>query len=307
MFSTLLENWQSAFRETFESALAAGIAWWLGLLVFGGEHTPLFAAVTAIVCLAPGLPSHSKQAVGLLVGVIAGIAIGELALAVAGGAHPVALGVAVFLSMLCALGFKVQPIVGIQAGVSTVIVLVEGRDIDSLSRIIDAMIGGAVALFFSQILLTPNPFAMMRREGEKLVQSFDTLCRALSRYTDGAASREHVDKAVRDMQSAAMAHEDILEYTGRVATRTLRGRWRRQEIEGRVGQWRTVSRRLQLALGDSAHSILAPNTGQDGQGDGDELDEAARWIAAGRDLAKGNDSAFRSVATQESEDADGRD
>ena len=64
MIAAMLENWKSAFRETLESALAAGIAWWLGLLVFGGEHTPLFAAITAIVCLAPGLPSHSKQASG---------------------------------------------------------------------------------------------------------------------------------------------------------------------------------------------------------------------------------------------------
>ena len=179
MIATLLQNWKSAFRETLESALAAGTAWWLGLLVFGGDHTPLFAAVTAVVCLAPGLPSHSKQAFGLFVGVIAGIAIGELALAVAGGAHPVVLGVAVFLSMMAALAFKVQPIVGIQAGVSTVIVLVEGQDVDSYARIVDALIGGTVALSFSQMLLTPDPFAIMRREGAKLVQAFDGLAQGL--------------------------------------------------------------------------------------------------------------------------------
>ncbi len=300
MIATLLQNWKSAFRETLESALAAGTAWWLGLLVFGGDHTPLFAAVTAVVCLAPGLPSHSKQAFGLFVGVIAGIAIGELALAVAGGAHPVVLGVAVFLSMMAALAFKVQPIVGIQAGVSTVIVLVEGQDVDSYARIVDALIGGTVALSFSQMLLTPDPFAIMRREGAKLVQAFDDLHRVLCRCREGAASREDVDDAVRDMQSAAMSLEDNLEYVGRVAKRTLRGRWRRSGIETRAGQWRKFSRRLQLALGDSAHRILAP---QRAQGENGGLEEAERWIAAGQDLAQGDDSKFRNVDAQESKDA----
>ena len=28
----------------------------------------MFAAISAVVCLAPGLPSHGKQAVGLMVG-----------------------------------------------------------------------------------------------------------------------------------------------------------------------------------------------------------------------------------------------
>ena len=304
MIGTLLKNWKNAFRETLESALAAGIAWWLGLLIFGGEHTPLFAAVTAIVCLAPGLPSHSKQAFGLLVGVIAGIAIGELALALAGGTHPIVLGLAVFLSMMAALAFQVQPIIGIQAGVSTVIVLVEGQDVDSYARVADALIGGTVALSFSQILLTPDPFAIMRQEGEKLVQAFEDLRDALCRCRDGDVGREDVDNAVRDMQSAAMGLEEKLEYIGRVAKRTLRGRWRRKDIETRAEQWRIFSRRLQLALGDSAHRQLAPQRAQSGDGG---LAEAEDWIAAGRDLAQGDDNAFRAVDAKESEDAHGRD
>ena len=33
------------------------------------------------------------------------------------------------------------------------------------------------------------------------------------------------------------------------------------------------------------------------------MEEAERWIAAGQDLAKGDDSVFRNVDAQESEDA----
>jgi len=55
------------------------LVWFFAQTVFGHPH-PIFAAIIAIVCLAPGLPSHNKQALGLLVGVGIGIAVGEFAL-----------------------------------------------------------------------------------------------------------------------------------------------------------------------------------------------------------------------------------
>ncbi len=288
MIHALLQNWQTAFRETLESALAAALAWWIGLLVFGGEHTPLFAAVTAVVCLAPGLPSHSKQAIGLLVGVIAGIVVGEVTLAVAGSSHPAVLGAAVFIAMMAALAFKVQPIVGIQAGVSTVIVLVEGQDVDSFRRIIDALIGGVVALGFSQVLLTPDPFKILREEGGKMAGAARDLHECLR--SDGSC--EDIRKHLRDLDAASMALEEQLEYVERIATRTLRGRWYRKPIGIRVSQWRECKQRLRLSLEDVAHGRLASEGEKD---NGTKLDEADRWLDAGQALSKGDDRRYREV------------
>jgi uncharacterized membrane protein YgaE (UPF0421/DUF939 family) len=55
------------------------LSWFLAQRLFGHQQ-PIFAAITAIVCLAPGLPSHTKQTVGLLLGVATGILVGELSL-----------------------------------------------------------------------------------------------------------------------------------------------------------------------------------------------------------------------------------
>ncbi|MFB0612232.1 FUSC family protein [Aurantiacibacter poecillastricola] len=295
-------NWRRAFRETVESALAAALAWWLGRLIFGSEHTPLFAAVAAVVCLAPALPSHSKQAFGLLLGVVVGIGVGEAVLAISGEAHPAILGGAVFVSMMLATTFKVQPIIGIQAGVSTIIVLVEGQAQSSFARMIDALIGGGVALVFSQMLLTPDPFAIMKREGQKMIDAADALADALRQCRGGETERSKVDKAIRAMDEAAMSLEEELDYVERIARRTLRGRWRREDLEKRAGQWREWSRRLRLALDDVAHGVLA----REGEaGAGEKLDEAGRWLDAGRSLSSGRDGKFRAVK-HESTEEDGK-
>ena len=60
-------RWASGWRDALASAIAAALAWVLAKHLFGHAH-PVFAAISAVVCLAPGLPSHGKQAVGLMVG-----------------------------------------------------------------------------------------------------------------------------------------------------------------------------------------------------------------------------------------------
>ena len=293
MLRRLQRNWRRAFRESLESALAAGIAWWIGTLVFGPEHTPLFAAVAAVVSLAPGLPSHSRQALGLLLGVVVGIVIGEIALAGIGGTHPAVLALAVFASIMLAVAFEVQPIIGIQAGVSTVIVLVEGQGQSSYARVLDALIGGGVALAFSQVLFTPDPFGIMREAGAKFSTAARGLRDALCRCREGEAGRDEVDSALREMDRAAMSLDEQLEYVGRVADRTFRGRLHKARIEARADQWRECSKRLRLSLSDVAHSLLAK---EGNESDDSKLDEAARWLEAGQSLSQGSDAAFRSTA-----------
>lgn len=297
MLERLRENWRRAFRESLESALAAGIAWWIGLQVFGAEHTPLFAAVTAVVSLAPGLPSHSRQALGLLLGVVVGIVVGEAALAFVGDVQPPVMAVAVFAAIMLAIAFEVQPIIGIQAGVSAVIVMVEGPGENSYARVIDALIGGGVALLFSQVLLTPDPFGILRREGAKLIEAADAMHKALCDCRKNKADRGDVESALREMDRAAMSLDEQLEYVGRIAQRTLRGSVHRPRIEARLDQWRECSKRLRLSLSDVAHTMLAREGGDD---DGSKLEEAERWMDAGQSLSWGKDDKFRSV--EEAED-----
>jgi Fusaric acid resistance protein-like len=75
----ILGRWSGAWRQVLASALGAALAWVLAERLLGHPQ-PIFAPISAIGCLSPGLPSHTKQTMGLLLGVATGIVIGELTL-----------------------------------------------------------------------------------------------------------------------------------------------------------------------------------------------------------------------------------
>ena len=280
MKDAVLDHWREAFREICESALAAGLAWWTSLMLFG-DHEPVFAAIAAVVALAPGLPSHSKQAIGMIVGVLVGIGVGELALLMPTGAGPLWLGIAVFVAMMLATAYAVRPIIGIQSGASAIIVIAGGQENDSLTRLGDAAVGSGVALLFSQVLLTPDPFAIARKAGRKLAREADeVLC-----YLRGDEDRDRdktLEEAENELRDAENALVEELDYVSNIGTRTLRGRWHRDRIDQTVSDWTGLARQLHIALGSVAYA-RERGKGVDGH---DGLDEAASLIEKARAMAK---------------------
>ena len=77
LVARILVRWSDAWREALAAALGATLSWLLAELLLGHPQ-PIFAAISAIVCLSPGLPSYTKQTEGLLLGVATGIVIGEV-------------------------------------------------------------------------------------------------------------------------------------------------------------------------------------------------------------------------------------
>jgi len=152
----ILERWSEAWREVLASALAAALSWFLAQRLFGHQQ-PIFAAITAIVCLAPGLPSHTKQTVGLLLGVATGILVGELSLVLLDDIPLLRITLAAFFSMIVATSYGQAAVVPIQAGVSAILIVALGPAMTGSVRMIDVAIGAAVGFFFSQVLLTPDP------------------------------------------------------------------------------------------------------------------------------------------------------
>lgn len=150
---TLCERWQSAWREIAAATVAAILAWVVAQKLFGHPH-PIFAAVIAIVALGPGIPSHQKQAWGLVVGVAIGILVGEFARFIPIPA--VATGIGVFASMIIAASFGMGPVVPIQAGVSLLLVLTLGPETAGYVRMIDVVIGAVIGLICGRILLGPK-------------------------------------------------------------------------------------------------------------------------------------------------------
>jgi uncharacterized membrane protein YgaE (UPF0421/DUF939 family) len=137
------------------SALGAALSWFLAERLLGHPQ-PIFAAISAIVCLSPGLPSHTKQTGGLLLGVATGIVIGELSLALPDGIPLLKITLAAFLAIIVAASFGQLAVVPIQAGVSAILVVTFGSATTGSVRMADVAVGAAVGLCFSQVLPAPE-------------------------------------------------------------------------------------------------------------------------------------------------------
>ena len=127
-----------------------------------GHTEPFFAPIAAVVGLNAVLGRRGSNAVRLLIGAVVGIVTGELAVFLfGGGVGPLAL--ATFTAMVVARLVDRQPIVVAQAAVGAILVTAFGDTAAGLDRLVDALIGAAVALVFSQLLFSPDPLRLLRR------------------------------------------------------------------------------------------------------------------------------------------------
>jgi uncharacterized membrane protein YgaE (UPF0421/DUF939 family) len=144
-------RWSEAWREALASALGAALSWFLAERLLRHPQ-PIFAAISAIVCLSPGLPSHTKQAGGLLLGVATGIVIGELTTALPDNIPLLKIALAAFLAMIVAASYGQSAVVPIQVGVSAMLVVAFGSATTGSVRMADVAVGAAVGFLFSQAL-----------------------------------------------------------------------------------------------------------------------------------------------------------
>lgn len=160
--TTLPARSRLASRDALAASMACALSWYLSQQIFGHQH-PTFAVVTAVVCLAPGVPSHLKQTTNLLIGCTLGIALGELLWQIP-DAHPLArLAIGIFTSVLLGSAIGPVPMVPIQSGVSMILVLAMGPSSAGGTRMLDVLMGASVGLLFSQVLFTSDPLKDMER------------------------------------------------------------------------------------------------------------------------------------------------
>lgn len=156
LVARILGRWSDAWREVLASSLGAALAWVMAERLLGHPQ-PIFAAISAIVCLSPGLPSHTKQTMGLLLGVGTGIVVGEIILVLPDILPLLKIALAAFFAMLAAAAYGQLAVVPIQAGVSAILVVALGPAITGSVRMADVAVGAVVGLFLSQVLPAPEP------------------------------------------------------------------------------------------------------------------------------------------------------
>lgn len=222
-----------AWRDAFAASLAAALAWMVSVAAFGHSH-PVFAAVTALVCLAPGLPSHGRQAVGLMLGVTTGIVVGELALLLPDTYPLLRVGLGSFLAILIAAGYGQPPVVPIQAGVSAVLVLAVGPAQAGLVRYLDVAVGTTIGLVFSQILMTPDPVRQIDDAARDLLRRLAEAlqgCRAAVEAAAAGRPEEGLERARAGLQAVSAAHASLIGLHAGIAAAQGAARW---SLRGRL-------------------------------------------------------------------------
>ena len=104
-----------------------------------------------------------------------------------------------------------------------------------VGRVLDALVGGGVALFVSQVLFSPSPVSLLKDSGREALGSIAAGLRASARALSegdaaaaGAALKYLREEGLNSMSNLAAARET----SDKVAHRTLRGRWE----AGRLGR-----------------------------------------------------------------------
>ena len=208
-----------------QQAAAATLAWVLATQVVH-HHQPIFAPVAAVVALNAPLGERGGNTLRLLQGVVIGILAGELALGTL-GATSGSLFLATLVGMAATRALGGTPIALAQAATAAILTVVAGDDQIGPDRLIDALIGGGVALLFTQVLFTPEPVRLLRRAEARVLSdiasAFDLTTRAIDENDQGLANRA-ID-SLRDLR-------DQLAQLGRAKTASKR-------VARRSAAWRS--------------------------------------------------------------------
>jgi uncharacterized membrane protein YgaE (UPF0421/DUF939 family) len=201
-------------------AAAAALAWLLAASVLGHPDA-YFAPTAAIIALAATRGQRVRQALEMTLGVAVGIGVGDLLVRAIGiGAWQLALIVALALGAALVLG--PGRMLSTEAAVSAALVATVSPQTQGFppTRFLDALVGGAVALVFSQLLFPVHPVKVVREKLEsilaRLAVTFEGVADSLERR-DLEAAHETLWRA-RELNAAWSEVEHALD-AGREAAR----------------------------------------------------------------------------------------
>ncbi len=269
-----------------QSALAAGIAWEIALQI-PGHGQPFFAPIAAVIALGADRGRRGRQAIEMMIGVSLGILLGAGIVVVAGaGAWQIV--VATAAALLLATAASAPPVIRIQAAASAILVVALHRPGSNLAiqRLVDALIGGGVAIVLARFLFPIDPLALVRDEARDLRRR---LADALELAADAleAGDRGRARDAVRALDSIDERRlEDALILARDITRAAPRRRSLRKRLEALGESW--------LELDGSVHDAHAIGTG------------ALRLLDAGEPVpaaARAVRAAAESVRVVEPEDA----
>jgi uncharacterized membrane protein YgaE (UPF0421/DUF939 family) len=226
-FATRQRRLRRGLRSVLQTAVSAGLAWYLAKLVWG-HPAPLFAAIAAIIVSTTSLGQQRRRATELALGVAVGIFIADLLVRGIGtGGWQIA--VLVVLAMSTALLVGGGPEIVTEAGVSAILLATVQVPDGGVSpdRFLDALMGGAVSLLVNAILFPVDPILTVARASQPvfldLGASLDATARGLERG-DVEEARAGLERA-RALDDEIESLYDAIA-SGRDTARLAPSRWR---------------------------------------------------------------------------------
>jgi uncharacterized membrane protein YgaE (UPF0421/DUF939 family) len=188
-----------------QTAAAAAGAWYLAKLLLP-EEQPVFASIAAVVALGASYGQRSERALELIGGVVLGIGVADL-LVRAIGSGPAQIGVMVALAMSTAVILGGGPVLVTEAAVSAILLVVLEPTDNGLagSRVVEALVGGGVALGVSALAFPPDPVLLVRRSVQGV---FGSLGAALEEVA-GALTKRDAARAEAALATARATDADV--------------------------------------------------------------------------------------------------
>ena len=208
-----------------QTAIAVVAAWYLAILILPGER-PVFASIAAIIAIGATYGQRRERALELIGGVVLGIGLADL-LVIAIGSGPLQLGLLVILAMSVAVVLGGGAVLTTEAGVSAIllVVLEPSGTVFPPTRLIEALVGGGVALAISALAFPLNPVLLVSRSVHDV---FGRLGRTLEQVASALGEHDEVRalealEGARELDSHLVALDDAL-VLGRETARFSPGR-----------------------------------------------------------------------------------
>ncbi len=157
-----------------QTALATAGGWLVATEVVG-HQAPFLAPVAAIIVLGQAYGQRARRAIEIALGVSVGVVIAELVL-LGLGTGAAQIGLVVALAMVAVILLGGGRLVITQAAVSAALIAtVKAPSGVDLSRAIDALVGGGVALAVGLVLFPIDPVRLVRRHRTPLLEELATV------------------------------------------------------------------------------------------------------------------------------------
>ncbi len=263
----LLVEQQAPWLQVLKVLVAIAVAWFASGLLLGTE-LPIFAAIAALLVVAPSVSQSVGKGLERSAGVLGGVVLAWLAGLVLPSGPMLVLAVTL-VAVVIARVLRLAPMAANQLPISAMILLALGAGAGPLfgfERVVETLIGAACALVINLVVVPPVQHEpaeqVMRETAHAVADAYEHVARALTskEALDGARLLAEA-RALRTHVQRTRAAMDALEESTRLNPRAkgMRDRIERDErllltltvlVNRVIGMARTIADRFDASVAD---------------------------------------------------------